>query len=384
MKKLLAPLAALVLLAACGDDKNIEPPAELVDIKPQLDVRRDWSESLGGKSDRLRLALRPEVADGVLYAGSHDGEVIAVNAESGKRLWRVNTKLPLSAGPGVGEGFVIFGSSDGDVVALDAATGAERWRHSVSSEVLARPLVTEGMALVRTVDGRLQALSLTDAAQRWVVQEAVPALSLRGTAPAVRSGETILAGFDNGKVLAVDVKNGETLWDTTVSPPQGRTELDRLVDLDAVVRIVGDDVFVVGFQGRAAMLALNSGQIWWAKELSSYRGFGMDDENLYVTNAEGGVVALRRRDGTVVWEQLTALRLRGLTAPEVDGDALVVGDFEGYLHWLDKRTGALIARTKTGGDRITNAPVAAGGRVYVQTDGGSVLAFRSSSRENKG
>lgn len=378
MKKILLSLALLTFLAACGDEKGKEPPAELVDIKAQLTIHREWSQSLGGgKSDRLRLALHPEVVDGVLYAGSHDGEAIAVNAETGRRIWRVNTKLPLSAGPGVGDGMVIFGSSDGDVVALDAATGAERWRHPVSSEVLARPLVVGGTAIVRTVDGRLQALSLTDASPRWVVQELVPALSLRGTAPAVRAGDAVLAGFDNGKVLAVDLKNGETLWDTTVSPPQGRTELDRLVDLDSLIRVAGDDVFVAGFQGRAAMLARESGQIWWAKEISSYRGFGMDDDNLYITNAEGGVVAFKRRDGGAVWEQLTALRLRGLTAPEVDGNALVVGDFEGYLHWLDKATGAIIARVNTGGDRITNAPIAFGGRIFVQTDTGKVLAYRS-------
>ncbi|MEQ1580484.1 MAG: outer membrane protein assembly factor BamB [Steroidobacteraceae bacterium] len=381
MKKLLAALAALAVLAACSDSKKgQEPPAELVDIKSQLIIKREWSESLSGKADHLRLALRPEVVDDVVYAGGHKGEVVALNAATGRRLWKVNTKMPLSSGPGVGDGVVVFGSSDGNVVALDAATGAERWRHAVSSEVLARPLVAEGMAVVRTVDGRLQSLSLTDASQRWAVQEAVPPLSLRGTAPAVRVGEAAIAGFDNGRVLAVDLKSGETLWSTLVSPPQGRTELERLVDLDSDIKAAGDDVFVVGFQGRAAMLARESGQIWWAKDISSYRGFGMDDDNLYITNAAGGVVAFKRRDGGPVWEQLTALRLRGLTAPQVDGNAVVVGDFEGYLHWLDKSTGAIIARVKTGGDRITNAPVVAGGRVYVQTDAGKLVAYKSAPR----
>jgi len=381
MKKLLAALAALAILAACSDSKKgQEPPAELVDIKSQLVIQREWSESLSGKSDHLRLALRPEVADGVVYAGGHKGEVVALNAETGRRLWRVNTKLALSAGPGVGDGVVVFGSSDGNVVVLDAATGAERWRHAMSSEVLAKPLVTDGSVVVRTVDGRLQALSLADAAQRWVIQEAVPPLSLRGTAPALRVGDAVLAGFDNGKVVAVDVKTGETLWGTVVSPPQGRTELERLVDLDSAIKASGDDIFVVGFQGRAAMLARESGQIWWAKEISSYRGLGMDETNLYITNANGGVAAFKRRDGGPVWEQLTALRLRGLTSPEVDGDAVVVGDFEGYLHWLDKNTGAIIGRVKTGGDRITNAPLVAGGRVYVQTDTGRLVAYKSTPR----
>jgi outer membrane protein assembly factor BamB len=381
MKKLLASLAVLALLAACSDSKKgQEPPAELVDIKSQLVIQREWSESLSGKADHLRLALRPEVVDDVVYAGGHKGEAVALNAATGRRLWKVNTKMALSAGPGVGDGVVVFGSSDGNVVVLDAATGAERWRHAVSSEVLARPLVAEGMVIVRTVDGRLQSLSLTDASQRWVVQQAVPPLSLRGTGPAIRVGEAAIAGFDNGRVVAVDLKSGETLWDALVSPPQGRTELERLVDLDSDIKAAGDDVFVVGFQGRAAMLARESGQIWWAKEISSYRGFGMDDENLYITNANGGVLAFKRRDGGPVWEQLDALRLRGLTAPQVDGGAVVVGDFEGYLHWLDKSTGTVIGRVKTGGDRITNAPVVAGGKVYVQTDTGRLVAYKSAPR----
>ena len=380
MKKLLASLAALAILAACSGEKGKEPPAELVDIKSQLVIQLEWSESLSGKADHLRLALRPEVVDGVVYAGGHQGEVVALNAATGRRVWKVNTRMALSAGPDVGDGVVVFGSSDGNVVALDAATGAERWRHAVSSEVLARPLVAEGMVIIRTVDGRLQSLSLADASQRWVIQEAVPALSLRGTAPAVRVGDAVLAGFDNGRVVAVDLKSGEALWDTLVSPPQGRTELERLVDLDSDIMAAGDDIFVVGFQGRAAMLARESGQIWWAKEISSYRGFGMDDDNLYITNANGGVVAFKRRDGGPVWEQLDALRLRGLTAPQVDGSAVVVGDFEGYLHWLDKSTGTIIGRVKTGGDRITNAPVVAAGRVYVQTDTGRLVAYKSAPR----
>jgi len=380
MKKLLASLVVLAALAACSSEKGKEPPAELVDIQSRLTIKREWSESLGGKDDHLRLALSPAVVDGVVYAGGHKGDAEALNAETGRRLWRTDTKLPLSAGPGVGDGVVVFGSSDGNLVVLDAATGAERWRHAMSSEVLARPLVTEGLAIVRTVDGRLQALSLVDGAQRWVIQEAVPALSLRGTAPAIRVGDAVLAGFDNGKVVAVDIRSGEMMWDTIVSPPQGRTELERLVDLDSAIKVAGDDVFVVGFQGRAAMLARESGQIWWAKDISSYRGFGMDDNNLYVTNAEGGVVSFRRRDGAQGWEQLTALRLRSLTAPEVDGDAIVVGDFEGYLHWLDRNTGEIIGRVKTSGDRITNAPVVAGGRVYVQTDAGKLHVYKSAPK----
>jgi outer membrane protein assembly factor BamB len=370
----------LLVVAACSKDKEIDPPAELTDIVEKRDVRRMWSGGLGGDSERLRLALRPVVADGVVYSAGHDGDVAALSADSGRRVWSVDTKLPLSAGPEVADGVVVIGSSDGDVIALEAATGAERWRKSIGSEVLARPLVVNDVIVVRTVDGHLEALSVTDGSRRWAFDEQVPRLTLRGTAPPVLARDRIIAGFDNGKVLALDPRNGEVLWDAVVNAPSGRTELERLVDIDSPARVSGDDVFVVGFQGRVAMLALDSGQIWWARDASSYRGFAMDEENLYLTNAASVVVAMRRSDGAIQWEQ-DVLKHRGLTAPAIDGDALVVGDFEGYLHWLDKATGEIVAREKTDGERISNTPVTAEPGVFVQTDSGKLLAFRSQATE---
>jgi outer membrane protein assembly factor BamB len=363
-------------LVGCDNDKEVDPPAELVDLKPTRDVNQLWSAGLGGDSARLRLALRPTVFEGVVYAASHDGEIAAFSAQNGKRNWTVKSKLPLSAGPEVGAGYVVLGSSEGDVLALDAATGAERWRVSIKSEILARPLVVNDVAVVRTVDGHIEALSLTDGSRRWSVDQQVPRLTLRGTSAPVLAGEKIVAGFDNGKVSAIDVRNGDVLWDTTVNAPSGRTELERLADIDSPPHVSGDEIFVVGFQGRVAMLALDSGQIWWARDASSYRGFAMDEEMLYLTNSDSVVMAMRKSDGAVQWEQ-AGLRRRGLTAPAIDNDSLVVGDFEGYLHWLNKATGEIVARRKSDGERITNAAVTDDGRAFIQTDSGKLLAFKS-------
>lgn len=369
-------LAAFMLFAGCSQETETDPPAELTDIVARHEVARLWNVGLGSDAEHLRLALRPAVVDGVVYAASHKGDVAAFAADSGRRVWNVRTRLPLSAGPAVRDGLVALGSSDGDVLVLDAATGEERWRTAVSSEVLATPEIARGMVIVRTVDGRIEALDARNGSLRWAVEEQVPRLTLRGTAPPVMAGDVLIAAFDNGKVLAVDTRTGETLWDSIVNVPSGRTELERLADIDARPHVIGDDVYVVGFQGRMAMLALDSGQIWWARDVSSYRGFALDEQNIYLTNADGVVIAMRRRDGATQWEQNALLR-RGLTAPTIDGDTLVVGDFEGYLHWLDKHTGEIVARQKTGGERLTNAAVAVDGRVFVQTDAGKLLAYRS-------
>lgn len=369
-------MIAALAVAACDNSKDVDPPAELVDFAPKLRIQKLWSESLGGKSDRLRLALQPTVSEGVVYAASHNGEVMALTADSGKRLWRAKTKLPLSAGPGVGEGLVVVGANDGWLVALDAQTGKERWRQLTTGEVLARPLIARGSVIVRTVDGRLHALNAADAKTRWTVEEAMPRLSLRGTAPPLLADNVVVAGFDNGRLIGVDVNTGDTLWNVSVDTPSGRTELDRLIDIDAAAHIAGKDIYVVGFQGRLAMLELDTGQIWWAKDASSYRGFGMDENELYITDANSVISALRRVDGSPQWEQ-NALRRRGLTAPALDNEALVVGDFEGYVHWLNKENGEVLARAKTDGERITNAPISGDGRVFVQTDGGKLIAFQT-------
>jgi outer membrane protein assembly factor BamB len=380
--RIAAAATALLVMLGCDNDKEVDPPAELTEIKATRDVHRVWTAGLGGDSERMRLALRPNVVDGIVYAASHDGEVIAMAAANGKRSWVVKTKLALSAGPEVGNGMVVLGSSDGDIIALDATNGAQRWRKAIASEILAQPLIVNDIVVIRTVDGHVEGLSATDGSTKWAVDEQVPRLTLRGTAPPVLAGDRIIAGFDNGKVLAIDPRNGEVMWDTIVNSPRGRTELERLSDIDSPARIAGDDIFVVGFQGRVAMLARDSGQIWWARDASSYRGFTMDEQNLYLTNSDSVVIAMRRSDGAVQWEQDTMKR-RGLTAPAIDGDALVVGDFEGYLHWLDKSTGAIVARQKTDGERITNAAISDNERVFVQTDSGKLLAFQSKAREVK-
>jgi outer membrane protein assembly factor BamB len=377
--RIILPLVALVALAACSKEKEVDPPAELVDFKPAVRVERAWSAGTKGGDDVLRLGLRPAVLGERAYVAGHGGDVQALDLATGRTLWRASTELELAGGPATGEGLVAVGSSAGDVLALDAETGVERWRVAINGEVLAAPAIAGGLVIVRTVSGFLHGLRATDGSEAWNYEQPMPRLSLRGNGPPVVSGDMVVAGFDNGKVVALSLAAGELLWTATVAPSHGRTEIERLVDIDSPVRVLGEDIYVAGFQGRVAMLARDSGQIWWGRDLSSHRGLAADDDHLYVTTADSAVVALSRRDGTEIWRQDQMLR-RGLTAPAIAGDALVVADFDGYLHWLDAATGRLLGRAKAGGGRISNAPVAAGGLTLVQTDSGEVQAWRAAPR----
>jgi outer membrane protein assembly factor BamB len=228
---------------------------------------------------------------------------------------------------------------------------------------------------MRSVDGRLHGFNSQTGKEMWSVEQQVPRLSLRGTATPTIAKDVAISGFDNGKIMAVSLNNGDTVWDTALSSPHGRTELDRLVDIDSAVRVVGDNVFATGYQGRTAMLALDSGQIWWSHEMSSYRGLATDDENIYVTESDGVVVAMRQRDGSEVWRN-DKIKRRALSAPVVLDDAIVIADFQGYVHFLDKHTGALVARNKVAKQRVSSAPAAFANTVVVLTDGGSLAAFR--------
>lgn len=380
MRSWLVPaLAALLFAAGCSKDKDVEPPAALVKFPQTLPVKKLWSTNLGGgKSQvRLRLGLGPVVDNGLVFAASSNGELLAVALNTGKKAWKKDLRAPLSAGPAAGNGMVVVGTSKGWIVAFEGATGKQLWYVRVNSELISAPAISPSVVVVRSVDGRLFGFDAVTGKQLWQVEQQVPRLSLRGTAIPVIAKDAAISGFDNGKVMAVNLMSGDTIWDTALASPHGRTELDRLVDVDSAVRVVGDNVFVAGFQGRTAMLALDSGQIWWGHDMSSYRGLSVDEDNLYVTQSDGVIVAMRQRDGLEVWRNDQMMR-RALSTPAVTSTAVAVADYQGYLHWLDKRTGVLVARQHVAKYRVSNPPAVDGDTVVVLTDGGNLAAYRAS------
>jgi outer membrane protein assembly factor BamB len=381
--RLLLPLslAALLIAAGCSKDKDVEVPAKLVDFPQTLPVKRIWSDGVGGgkKQIKLRLGLGPALDNGLVFAANHKGEILAVALDTGRDVWVKKLKLPISAGPAAGFGMVVAGTSKGEVIAMDGATGKDLWRARVNSEILSAPAISENVVVLRSVDGRLHGLDSHTGKELWSVEQQVPRLSLRGTAIPIVAKDFAISGFDNGKVMAVSLTTGDTIWDTALASPRGRTELDRLVDIDSAVRVVGENVFAAGFQGRTAMLALDSGQLWWSHDMSSYRGLAVDADNLYVTQSDGVVVAMRQRDGAELWRN-DKLKRRGLSTPVVTSGAVAVADFQGYVHWLDKNTGELVAREHISKQRVSNPPVGTDDTVVVLTDGGTLTAYRATPR----
>jgi outer membrane protein assembly factor BamB len=367
---------ALLVLAACSKDKDVDQPTKLTDFNATLKAQKVWTASVADKGAKpLRLGLGLSIDGNRVYAAGRKGEVAAFDLESGRALWRTKTKLALSGGPGSGAGLVVVGSTFGDLIALNPTTGAVIWKVRLNGEVLSAPAITEKLIAIRTVDGKLHGLAPKDGQELWSTEQQVPRLSLRGTASPVLTGDLVLSGFDNGKVEAVNVSDGSVAWETTISPAHGKTELERMDDVDATVRVSGSDVYAVGFQGRISMLALDTGQTWWSHDASSYRALGLDDNSIYVSTSDGEVIALRRRTGTEIWRQKALLHRRLSAAVEADS-AIVTADYRGYVHWLDKATGALAARASTGKVRISNSPVVSGNLVLVVNDIGKITAFR--------
>lgn len=371
-------LLAVSLLGAggCarGNKSNVEPPAELVEFDSSLSVRRVWSRKVGGGTERLRLGLAPSTDGSRIFAASNDGTVSALDVETGRPQWSTDTEVALAAGPAFGSGIVVVGTSDGELIAIEADSGNERWRREVGSEVLASPAIGSNTVVFQSVDGRLRGLSAARGDELWTVAQTLPLLTLRGSTVPRVTGTVVVSGFDNGRVGAYELNNGEPRWEVAIANPSGRTELDQLVDVSAGLQVVGNDVFAASYHGRAVGIDLVTGLVIWQRELSSFAGLGVDANYVYLTDDFSAVIALGRRTGAEVWRQ-EALRLRDVTAPTRFGQAVVVGDFEGYLHWLDLEDGRFLARVRGASGRISAAPLVVGTRLYVQGEDGTVAAF---------
>jgi outer membrane protein assembly factor BamB len=358
-------------------DSNVVPPEPLTEITPSVGIVTVWRLNVGAVAGRRYLRLRPAVENNTVFAAEPDGDVTAINVQTGDELWQTDTDSTISGGPGVGEGIVVVGTNNGEVIALQADTGELAWRQRVSSEVLAAPAIGAGVVVVRTQDGKIVGLAINDGTRLWVYDRAVPALSLRGTsAPVIADNRTVLAGFDSGLLVALAIADGQLLWESRIATPSGRSELERLVDIDADPVVAGDIAFVVTFQGRVAAVQILDGNVEWRRDMSSYAGLGLATDALLVTDAESLVWAIDRDTSASIWRQ-DKLARRSLTPPTQFGDHVVVGDYEGYVHFLDGSDGRIAARVRVDSDGLIAAPEVVGDLVLFYGRGGTLTALRT-------
>jgi outer membrane protein assembly factor BamB len=377
-RSLCLALCATALLVGCT--KKADKPAVLVPLVNRIDIKTVWNTKVSGERPILRLGLGVAVDGQSVFAASYKGEVFAYQLGTGKVLWQRKLRAPLSAGPAAGDDLLVLGSSKGDVIAWSQKDGAPRWRIRINSEILSAAAIGDGLVVVRGVDGKLHGLSAQDGSENWVLDQQVPRLSLRGTSRPTVVRDLAVCGFDNGRVVAVTTRNGTTAWDAAVGQSHGNTELQRLIDVDATVVADGDDLFAVAYQGRVARLARETGQILWARDLSSFRGLAVDGNAVYVATAEGDVVRLDRATGAEQWRQKT-LERRQLSAPVVYRGRVVVADLGGVVHWLDAASGTELARHSVGKHRISTPMVVAGDLLLVFGDDGELAALRAPALE---
>lgn len=369
-------LLASLLLGGCaswfsGTD-NREPPRELKELTAALPVNTFWEVQLGAAEDS-GTKLRPAIADGRIYASSAAGNVVALDANSGTRVWEIDLETTITGGVGVGGGLVVVSSADGNVIALAVEDGKERWRNALRAEVLAPVAVSDDRVIVRSADGRLRGLDPRTGGELWQFDRNVPTLSLRGNAPPVAANGLVVNASDGGRLTVLNAESGVALWERSIASPRGASELDRLVDLDADPIIDNNLIYISGVNGRLAALELRSGRVRWAKPFSTFAGIAVSPQRLVGVEDNGDISVFDRRNGNHLWKQ-DDLHERAVGSPGIQGQHAIVGDGQGFLHWINLESGLVEARTRIDQTPIRTAPLIEQSVAYVQTSGGKLAA----------
>jgi outer membrane protein assembly factor BamB len=325
-----------------------------------------------GSADRFTFV--PALAAGSVYAAARDGTVTRLDEKNGNRRWQASLDLRLSGAVGADARTVAVASEEGEIAALDAETGKERWRARVSSEVLAPPAVASGLVLVRTIDSRVFAFGADDGKRRWVYQRAASALVVRAPAGITVASGVAFAGFPGGRLAALALENGALRWEAAVAIPKCTTELERVADVIGDPVVQGREVCAAAYRSRVACYDATNGLQLWGRELAVLSGISMDARYVFVADDRGAVHALDRSYGQSLWKQ-DKLSYRQLSTPLVNGDAVAVGDFEGYVFFLSRETGAFLARESTSGGAVRATPLLLGAGLLIQTEGGGLYAL---------
>lgn len=346
---------SLLLLTACSTVTDLktsvserifgqeaaDPPEPLIEFKQTASTKLLWQAKIGEAGN---YEFSPAVEAGYAYATSAKGEVVKLDVNTGKEVWRAKTGETLSGGVGVGGSLVLVGTQQGVIYAYDL-NGKLQWKSRLSSEVLSAPKYFDGTVIVRTGDSRIFGINASDGSRKWIYGRTSPSLTLRSSAGVVVDGGAVYAGFAGGKLIAVRADNGKVLWEASVAQPKGVTEIERIADITSQPVIDGPLVYAVAYQGRIAAVDRVSGRVVWNRDISSLSGLSAEEGRIYVSHAIGSVYSLDYTTGKTFWRQ-AELKNRRLSAPMPMGNWVLIGDIEGYVHALNREDGAMASRIR--------------------------------------
>ena len=349
-----------------GSKDDATAPARLAEFGETAKFEVRWHADLGASGASL---LQPALTKDAIYGVSGKGTLTRLDRATGKPVWRVESGIAVSGGVGGGEGLVLIGSDKGEVLAY-GEDGKLRWKSRMSSEVLSAPQAAEGVVIVRSGDGRIAGLDAADGKRIWLYERSTPALVVRSYAGVTLQRDVAYAGFAGGKLAAIKIVDGSVLWEVSVSQPRGSTELERISDITSNPVADDEQVCAIAFQGRVACFDVTQGSPLWNRDIGSDKGMMLLRKYLYLSDARGSVMALDKTSGSTLWKN-EQLFMRDTATPYVLGDFVVVGDYEGYLHGMNREDGSFAARIKLDGSAIHAAPLELDNGLLVQTrDGG--------------
>ncbi len=373
---MLVTVGSLCLLAGCSSlnpfssKKARNEPAPLQQFKPSMATRTLWTADIGKSGDYF---LSPAFNGGKVYAASAAGELASFDAANGKQLWRTNAGMGITAGVATDGNTIAVGGTDGVLMAFDAATGKLRWKMQASTEILSTPAIGNGLVVVRSMDNLIAAYDAETGTRRWFVQRTAPPLVLRAAPGIVIADGLAYVALPAGRLLALSVVTGVARWEAVIAEPRGATELERVADVSGMPVLLSRDICAAAYQGRIACVDSGNGSVRWARDISAEVGPGVDQRYVFAADEKGNVLAFSRDAGINVWRN-TSLGYRRLTAPVSFGRAVVVGDRQGYLHFLSREEGAMLARVATGSGALRATPVVAGASLIVQNVDGKLMA----------
>lgn len=402
MYRAVAKFISLVLvvgISGCSwfsdsDKEENREPYPLTSFNAEVEVKTLWSTRVGDADESRYQRLVPAIDGGRIFAAAADGMVVALDPVKGRKVWKVNILDfysdadsggflsfggqkgdVISGGVGVGNNLVLIGSSAGDIIALNQGDGSLAWKSRVSSEVLVPPQISRDSVVVQAIDGKVVAYNALDGRKLWTYSTSVPSLTLRGTSTPILQQNTLIAGFANGKVAMLDMEQGLPHWEQKVAVGQGQSELERLVDIDGTMVIEGSRIFVVSYQGRLVALNGSTGAIEWQHEASSFAGLGSGFGQVYLAADNSVLTAYDMASSKEVWK-VDALTYRQITAPAAVGNYIVVGDLEGYIHFIAQSDGRFVGRKKVDGDGIRSTVMTRNDEIYVLGNSGKLTALK--------